>query len=140
MSIAPILSLRCASRVGEIPLGSRRALPDASDAFGWLNRRMERCSTCGVEARQPGRFCTSCGKRMRRGLRWYVAIPVALASGLFAFFMGVLDDDGQSRNPDVRRAVEFAIVAAIATALVVLWFTWLRFSVRRWRIARRHGC
>jgi hypothetical protein len=80
--------------------------------FSWLRFGVKRWRTRRAETQ---------GYEYKPGLPWYVAIPSSLGIGIAVFFT----DGGVSIWNDVFWAAVFGGAA--------LWFSWLRFSVKRWR-------
>lgn len=95
---------------------------------------------CGAEGRSEARYCTACGKPMRRQsappMKAWLAFPVALCAGamvgsVLLFSMGI------SGTGD-RAAVIGGAVAGAAAVVVMSWGLWARWWVAQQR-ARRHS-
>jgi len=70
---------------------------------------------------------------MDDGMPWYGAIPLALASGVFAGFGFLLAAGLDAPADDVRVIVEISITVGVVTTVSIVWFAWLRHCLRRRR-------
>jgi hypothetical protein len=101
-------------------------------------RHMKTCLTCGTASPESATFCSGCASTLNRGLPWYVAIPVSLGAGFALFAFDVLGEYAVYAHPDIRSQISTTIFLAVVVSVAVLWFSWLRFSVKRWRIRRAY--
>jgi hypothetical protein len=99
---------------------------------------MKTCLTCGTASPESATFCSGCASTLNRGLPWYVAIPVSLGAGFALFAFDVLGEYAVYAHPDIRSQISTTIFLAVVVSVAVLWFSWLRFSVKRWRIRRAY--
>jgi hypothetical protein len=99
---------------------------------------MKTCLTCGSASAESANFCPQCGARPNPGLAWYIAIPASLGAGVAVFPLDVLAEYAVHAHPDIRSQVNTTIFLAVVVCVAALWFSWLRFSVKRWRVRRAH--
>ena len=97
--------------------------------------RMKTCLTCGSSSAENANFCPRRGATLNPGLAWYVAIPASLCAGA-VFPFDVLAEYAAHAHPDIRSQVNTSIFLAVVVCVAVLWFSWLRLSVKRWRVRR----
>ncbi len=101
---------------------------------------MKTCLSCGSSSVESAKFCSRCGAKLERGLAWNMAILVSLGAGLalilLEVFLVYVVDPGADPGADIRSQLNTTIFLAAVVCVAVLWFSWLRFSVKRWRIRR----